>query len=189
MIVVANFHNPNKPSHFPDDSYSFPRPSCLMGLMLLYIVDIVEIVCAMLWLLLTVRKVCVTLYIASPMVLWWGSLGRVAGQVSGGQTAWLLFTTPTSSTSITVCAVCLLCVCCVCVCVCVYVEITVLTKATVSGSVGPVYRRDFLAPRSARCSEPYVPSKLLLRLFWAVGSRGGVGGVGEGGEGVGGQQQ
>ena len=146
-----------------------------MGLMLLYIVDIVEIVCAMLWLLLTVRKVCVTLYIASPMVLWWGSLGRVAGQVSGGQTAWLLFTTPTSSTSITVCAVCVLCVC-------VCVEITVLTKATVSGSVGPVYRRDFLAPRSARCSEPYVPSKLLLRLFWAVGSGGG-------GEGVGGQQQ
>ena len=189
MIVVANFHNPNKPSHFPDDSYSFPRPSCLMGLMLLYIVDIVEIVCAMLWLLLTVRKVCVTLYIASPMVLWWGSLGRVAGQVSGGQTAWLLFTTPTSSTSITVCAVCVLCVLylCVCVCVCVLylcvcVEITVLTKATVSGSVGPVYRRDFLAPRSARCSEPYVPSKLLLRLFWAVGSGGG-------GEGVGGQQQ
>ena len=92
-----------------------------MGLMLLYIVDIVEIVCAMLWLLLTVRKVCVTLYIASPMVLWWGSLGRVAGQVSGGQTAWLLFTTPTSSTSITVCAVCL-CVCVLCVlylCVCV----------------------------------------------------------------------
>ena len=75
-------------------------------------------------------------------------------------------------------AVCAVCVLCVCVCV----EITVLTKATVSGSVGPVYRRDFLAPRSARCSEPYVPSKLLLRLFWAVGSGGG-------GEGVGGQQQ
>ena len=78
------------------------------------------------------------------------------------------------------CCVCAVCVLCLCVCVCV--EITVLTKATVSGSVGPVYRRDFLAPRSARCSEPYVPSKLLLRLFWAVGSGGG-------GEGVGGKQQ
>ena len=69
-----------------------------------------------------------------------------------------------------------------------------LTKATVSGSVGPVYRRDFLAPRRARCSEPYVPSKLLFRLFWEVGSSGGVGGVGGGvggvgGEGVGGEQQ
>ena len=95
-----------------------------------------------------------------------------------------------------------MCVCVLCVCV----EITVLTKATVSGSVGPVYRRDFLAPRRARCSKPYVPSKLLLLLFWEVGSSGGVGGVGggvggvgggvggvgeggEGGEGVGGEQQ
>ena len=72
------------------------------------------------------------------------------------------------------------CVCCVCVSVCVCVlcvcvEITVLTKATVSGSVGPVYRRDFLAPRRARCSEPYVPSKLHFLLgswvWWRRWSR------------------
>ena len=82
------------------------------------------------------------------------------------------------------------CVCAVSVCVCVCVEITVLTKATVSGSVGPVYRRDFLAPRRARCSEPYVPSKLHFRVFWAVGSRGVVGGVVGGGVGgKGGEQQ
>ena len=170
--------NPNKPSHFPNDSFSFPRPPSLMGLILLILLTLLTLLKSLA--LLTAWKECVTLYITSPMVPWWGSLGHVAGQVSGAQTAWLLFTTPTSSTSNTVCAVCVsvcicVCVCCICVCVCVCVEITVLTKATVSGSVGPVYRRDFLAPRRARCSEPYVPSKLHFLLgswvWWRRWSR------------------
>ena len=157
MIVVANFHSrPNNPGHFPNDSFSFPRPPSLMGLILLILLTSLKSLAPSHGIDDSAESVESVRYIAyclsqSPMV---GKSCRVAGQVSGGQTAWLLFTTPTSSTSITVCAVCLLCVCCVCVCVCVYVEITVLTKATVSGSVGPVYRRDFLAPRSARCSEP-----------------------------------
>ena len=141
-------------------------------------------------------KVCVTLHIASPNLPWWGSLAglRVKYRAVRLRGSFLQDTLPPLRSLYVLCVLCVCCVCAVSVCVCVCaisvcVEITVLTKATVSGSVGPVYRRDFLAPRSARCSEPYVPSKLLLRLFWAVGSSGGVGGVGEGGEGVGGEQQ
>ena len=146
---LQTFTKPQQTISFSERFFLFPQAAFSNGFNIVDIVEIVGIVDSA----ESVESVRYIIYCLShgPKV---GKSCRVAGQVSGVQTAWLLFTTPTSSTSITVCAVCLLCVCCVCVCVCVYVEITVLTKATVSGSVGPVYRRDFLAPRSARCSEP-----------------------------------
>ena len=163
--------NPNKPSHFPNDSFSFPRPPSLMGLILLILLTLLTLLKSLA--LLTAWKECVTLYITSPMVPWWGSLAmlRVKYRALRLRGSFLQHPLPPLR------SLYVLCVLCVCVCVCVYlcVEITVLTKATVSGSVGPVYRRDFLAPRRARCSEPYVPSKLHFLLgswvWWRRWSR------------------
>ena len=162
--------NPNKPSHFPNDSFSFPRPPSLMGLILLILLTLLTLLKSLA--LLTAWKECVTLYITSPtpMVPWWGSFA--GSSIGRSDCVAPFYNTHFLHLDHCVCCVCVsVCVCVLCVCV----EITVLTKATVSGSVGPVYRRDFLAPRRARCSEPYVPSKLHFLLgswvWWRRWSR------------------
>ena len=175
---LQTFTKPQQTIPFSERFFLFPQATFSNGFNIVDIVDTIDIV-EIVGIVDSVERVRYIVYYLSHGAMV-GKSCHVAGQVSGAQTAWLLFTTPTSSTSNTVCAVCVsvcicVCVCCICVCVCVCVEITVLTKATVSGSVGPVYRRDFLAPRRARCSEPYVPSKLHFLLgswvWWRRWSR------------------
>ena len=115
MIVVANFHKTPTNHLIFRTILSLSQAAFSNGFNIVDTVDIVEIV-GIVDSAESVESVRYIIYCLShgPMV---GKSCRVAGQVSGVQTAWLLFTTPTSSTSITVCTVCAVCVLCLCVCV------------------------------------------------------------------------
>ena len=115
--------NPNKPSHFPNDSFSFPRPPSLMGLILLILLTLLTLLKSLA--LLTAWKECVTLYITSPtpMVPWWGSFA--GSSIGRSDCVAPFYNTHFLHFEHCVCCLCIcvyLCVCvlylCVCVCVC-----------------------------------------------------------------------
>ena len=108
--------NPNKPSHFPNDSFSFPRPPSLMGLILLILLTLLTLLKSLA--LLTAWKECVTLYITSPMVPWWGSLAmlRVEYRALRLRGSFLQHPLPPPRSLCVLCLCICVCLCAVCVC-------------------------------------------------------------------------